>query len=91
MAQPVSIMVNTYGTGVISDADLAQIISEVFDLRPHAIIEALDLRKPIYRQRRHGHLGREELNVSWKTGRSINFGPPQHATRPGGHALGNEV
>lgn len=60
-------MVNTYGTGVISDADLAQIISEVFDLRPHAIIEALDLRKPIYRQlAAYGHLGREELNVSWE-------------------------
>lgn len=67
VAQPVSIMVNTYGTGVISDADLAQIISEVFDLRPHAIIEALDLRKPIYRQlAAYGHLGREELNVSWE-------------------------
>ena len=67
VAQPVSIMVNTYGTGVISDADLAQIISEVFDLRPHAIIEALDLRKPIYRQlAAYGHLGREELNVAWE-------------------------
>ena len=67
VAQPVSIMVNTYGTGVISDTDLSQIVSQVFDLRPHAIIEALDLRRPIYRQlAAYGHLGREELGVSWE-------------------------
>ena len=67
VAQPVSIMVNTYGTGVISDTTLSQIVAEVFDLRPHAIIEALDLRKPIYRQlAAYGHLGREDLNISWE-------------------------
>ena len=67
VAQPVSIMVNSFGTGVVSDEKLAEAVSKVFDLRPAAIIKALDLRKPIYRQlAAYGHMGREDLNVAWE-------------------------
>ena len=59
--------VNTNGTGVVSDERLAQIVNEVFDLRPAAIIEKLDLRKPIYKAlAAYGHFGREELGVKWE-------------------------
>ena len=62
VANPVSVFVNTYGTGRISDEKLAQIIRENFDLRPAAIIEQLGLRKPIYkRTAAYGHFGREEF------------------------------
>ena len=62
VANPVSVFVNTYGTGRISDEKLAQIIRENFDLRPAAIIEKLGLRKPIYkRTAAYGHFGREEF------------------------------
>jgi len=67
VAQPVSIMVNSFGTGVVSDEKLAEAIRKVFDLRPAAIIKALDLRKPIYRQlAAYGHMGREDLGVAWE-------------------------
>ena len=67
VASPVSVTVDTFGTGKISDVDLAEIINKVFDLRPAAIIEALDLRRPIYRQlAAYGHMGREDLNMSWE-------------------------
>ena len=67
VAHPVSIMVDTFGTGVCSDAEIAAAIEKVFDLRPTAIIKALDLRKPIYRQlAKYGHMGREDLGVSWE-------------------------
>ncbi len=67
VAKPVSVMVDTFGTGVISDDTLSDIVSETFDLRPAAIIDALDLRKPIYAQTSsYGHMGREDLNVSWE-------------------------
>ena len=67
VAQPVSIMVNSFGTGVVSDEKLAEAVQKVFDLRPAAIIKALDLRKPIYRQlAAYGHMGREDLGVAWE-------------------------
>lgn len=67
VATPVSIMVDTFGTGTVSDEVLAEAVKKVFDLRPTAIIRALDLRRPIYRQlAAYGHMGREDLNVTWE-------------------------
>ena len=67
VAKPLSVLVNTNGTGKVSDERLAEIVNEVFDLRPAAIIEALDLRKPIYKNlAAYGHFGREELGVKWE-------------------------
>ena len=67
VARPLSVCVKTFGTGVCSDDRLADIVNEVFDLRPAAIIEQLDLRKPIYRDlSAYGHFGREELGVRWE-------------------------
>lgn len=67
VAKPVSIMVDTFGTGKKSDDEISEIVNKVFDLRPHAIIKALDLRKPIYKNvAAYGHMGREDLGVSWE-------------------------
>ena len=67
VAQPVSINVNTFGTGVVADEVLEKAVYEVFDLRPTAIIKTLDLRKPIYRKlAAYGHMGREDLGVNWE-------------------------
>ena len=67
VAKPVSILVDTFGTGKVADDVLAQAVDKVFDLRPQAIIRSLDLRKPIYRQlAAYGHMGREELGVAWE-------------------------
>ena len=67
VAHPVSIMVDTFGTGKYSDEQLSQAIDHVFDLRPAAIIKQLDLRKPIYQQlAAYGHMGREDLGVHWE-------------------------
>jgi S-adenosylmethionine synthetase len=67
VAKPVSIAVNTFGTGTISDKLLVKLVREHFDLRPAGIIKMLDLRRPIYRQTAaYGHFGREDLNVSWE-------------------------
>lgn len=67
VANPVSIMVDTFGTGVKPDGEISDIVKKVFDLRPSAIIDRLDLRKPIYTQlSAYGHMGREDLNVSWE-------------------------
>ena len=67
VARPLSVCVKTFGTGVCGDDRLADIVNEVFDLRPAAIIEQLDLRKPIYRDlSAYGHFGREELGVRWE-------------------------
>jgi S-adenosylmethionine synthetase len=67
VAQPVSILVDTFGTGTVDDGKLEAAVREVFDLRPAAIIRDLDLRKPIYRQlAAYGHMGREDLGVSWE-------------------------
>ena len=67
VAQPLSVMVDTFGTGTVADDRLAAAVKQVFDLRPTAIIRDLNLRKPIYRQlAAYGHMGREELNVAWE-------------------------
>lgn len=67
MARPVSVNVNTFGTGAVSDEKLAEAVNKVFDLRPAVIIRSLDLRRPIYRQlAAYGHMGREELGVNWE-------------------------
>ena len=67
VAEPVSIMVETFGTGVVGDDVLEKAVEKVFDLRPAVIIEQLDLRKPIYKQlAAYGHMGREELGVKWE-------------------------
>ena len=67
VARPVSVLVETFGTGVVSDSELEAAVEKVFDLRPTAIIRDLDLRKPIYRQlAAYGHMGREELGVAWE-------------------------
>ena len=67
VAKPVSVMADTFGTGTVSENEIERAVSEVFDLRPYAIIERLDLRKPIYRQlAAYGHMGREDLGVLWE-------------------------
>ena len=67
VAQPVSILVDTFGTGTVDDGRLEEAVRKVFDLRPTAIIRDLDLRKPIYRRlAAYGHMGREDLGVSWE-------------------------
>ncbi len=67
VARPVSVLVETFGTGVVSDDKLEAAVDKVFDLRPTAIIRDLDLQKPIYRQlAAYGHMGREDLGVSWE-------------------------
>ena len=67
VAEPVSILVETFGTGKVSNDVIADAVAKVFDLRPTAIINALDLRKPIYRQlAAYGHMGREDLGVKWE-------------------------
>nr|WP_325304030.1 methionine adenosyltransferase [uncultured Dysosmobacter sp.] len=67
VAQPVSVLVETFGTGKVDDAKLEEAVKAVFDLRPTAIIRDLDLRKPIYRKlAAYGHMGREDLGVSWE-------------------------
>ena len=67
VARPVSVLVETFGTGKVSDEALEAAVDKVFDLRPTAIIRDLDLRKPIYRQlAAYGHMGREDLGVAWE-------------------------
>ncbi len=67
VAEPVSIMVDTFGTGKVADDKLEAAVEKVFDLRPAAIIRDLDLRKPIYRKlAAYGHMGREDLGVKWE-------------------------
>ena len=67
VAHPVSILVDTEGTGVVPDDKLAEAVGKVFDFRPAAIIDQLQLRRPIYRRlAAYGHIGREDLGVSWE-------------------------
>ena len=67
VAQPVSVLVDTFGTGTVGDEKLESAVRSVFDLRPSAIIRDLDLRRPIYRKlAAYGHMGREDLGVSWE-------------------------
>ena len=66
-AEPVSIMVETFGTGVISDEKIEGLVRDIFDLRPAAIIHNLDLRRPIYRQTAaYGHFGRTDIDLPWE-------------------------
>ncbi|MBE6687822.1 MAG: methionine adenosyltransferase [Ruminococcaceae bacterium] len=67
VAQPVSVMVDTFGTGKVTDDKISQVICSLCDLSPAAIIERFDLRKPIYKQlSSYGHMGREDLGVKWE-------------------------
>lgn len=67
MSRPTSIMCETFGTGKIADEKIEELVNQHFDLRPAAIIEQLELRKPVYRQTAaYGHFGRDDLNVSWE-------------------------
>ncbi len=67
VAHPVSIMADTFGTGITDDERIEAAVEKVFDLRPYSIIESLGLRKPIYsRLAAYGHMGREDLGVSWE-------------------------
>ena len=72
VAEPVSVLVETFGTGIVSDIKLSEAVSKVFDFRPTSIIRELELRRPIYKNlAAYGHMGREELNVGWeKTNRT---------------------
>jgi S-adenosylmethionine synthetase len=67
VAKPVSILVETFGTGIMADEKISEIVSKIFDLRPAAIIRDLDLRRPIYRQvAAYGHMGRTDIDVPWE-------------------------
>ncbi len=67
VAQPVSVRIDTFGTGRIADEELSEVVQQVFDLRPAAIIRDLDLRRPIYRQTAaYGHFGRSDLDLPWE-------------------------
>ena len=67
MAEPTSIMVDTFGTGKLSDDKLVEIVRENFDLRPAGIIKMLDLRRPIYRATAaYGHFGRTDIELPWE-------------------------
>ncbi len=67
VAEPVSILVNTHGTGIITDEEITKIVKEHFDLRPAGIIKQLDLRRPIYRQTAaYGHFGRTDIDLPWE-------------------------
>ena len=68
VAQPVSVLADTFGTGVLPDEEIAEIVRKEFDLRPTAIIRTLELRKPIYRNlAAYGHFGRDDLQVKWES------------------------
>ena len=73
VAKPVSILVDSFGTGKVSDEKLSKLVEEHFDLRPAAIIRDLDLRRPIYRQlAAYGHFGRTDIDVPWeKTDKAV--------------------
>ena len=67
VARPVSVRIDTFGTGKLSDDKLSEIVNKEFDLRPSAIIKTLDLRRPIYSQTAaYGHFGRNELQLPWE-------------------------
>ena len=67
VARPVSVMIDTFGTGVVDEAAISEAVSRHFDLRPAAIIERFGLRRPIYKQvAAYGHMGREDLDIPWE-------------------------
>ena len=73
VAHPVSVMVDTFGTGAMPDDKIADLVARTFDLRPTAIIERLDLRRPVYRQvASYGHFGRDDLDLSWEKLNYVN-------------------
>lgn len=73
VARPVSIFVDTFGTGLVADDELARIVAKEFDLRPKAIIDTLQLRRPQYRQvAAYGHMGREDVDVAWEKVNRVN-------------------
>lgn len=73
VAKPVSVMIDTFGTEKIDIEKIKMAVDKVFDLRPNAIISALDLRKPIYKQlSAYGHLGREDIDVRWEKTDRVN-------------------
>ena len=75
LAPPVSVMVNTFGTGTQPDEDLARLVESTFPLTPSGIIEELDLRRPIYEQTAaYGHFGRSELDLPWESERRMDEG-----------------
>ena len=72
VAKPVSILVDTFGTGVVSDDRLTEAVEKVFDFRPAAIIRRLELRRPIYRQTAaYGHFGRTDVSLPWEQEDSV--------------------
>jgi S-adenosylmethionine synthetase len=67
VAQPLAVNLDTFGTGIAPDVELANLVTRTFDLRPGAIIEQLDLRRPIYRPTAaYGHFGRDDLDLPWE-------------------------
>lgn len=67
VAKPTSVMIDTFGTGKLSDEKITEIVRENFDLRPAGIIKMLDLRRPIYKQTAaYGHFGRNDLDLPWE-------------------------
>ena len=73
VAHPLSVNVETFGTGAVSDDEIATVINDVFDLRPGAIIRDLNLRRPIYRQTAaYGHFGRDDIDLPWEQTNRVN-------------------
>ena len=67
VAHPMSIFVETFGTGIVDEEKLANVIGEVFDLRPAGIMKELDMRKPMYKQcAAYGHFGRKDIDLPWE-------------------------
>ena len=67
VAKPTSVMVDSYGTGTVSDEKLSQLVAKEFDLRPKGIVETLDLLRPIYKKTAaYGHFGRDEPEFTWE-------------------------
>jgi len=74
IARPLSVYVNTYGTGKISDKKITKIIDENFSLTPYGIINALDLKKPIYtKTASYGHFGREDCGFTWEVPKELKY------------------
>ncbi|MBR4700698.1 MAG: methionine adenosyltransferase domain-containing protein, partial [Oscillospiraceae bacterium] len=73
VAQPVSVLVDSFGTGRLSDGALSELVRRCFDLRPAAIIETLNLRRPIYQPTAaYGHFGRTDLNLPWEQTNAVD-------------------
>ena len=84
VARPMNVTVYTEGTGVIPDAQIAELVNANFDLRPKGIIQMLDLQRPIYEKTAaYGHFGREEPEFTWeRTDRAAAAAPPRPASKP---------